>query len=181
MFFSRDDERSWDAFFSVLDVLIFYFNEANFLEFSHRFWVSLEIALNFFWLNRTAEKRLHFRDLSVAKMMKKQLKSWIVGKSANRKNYWVILFLCTVKNNCQKFVEFTLRKSNFFVHTDVHVGNLLNFTVQKNLSFFMQISEDPVKPSKFPTWTKKYWFSQCEIHKLPTIIFHSVEEEFLEN
>ncbi len=51
--------------------------------FSHHFWVSLEIALSFFWLNRTAEKRLHFGDLSVAKN----------------------LFLCTVKNNGRKFIH----------------------------------------------------------------------------
>jgi hypothetical protein len=56
-------------------------------------------------------------------------------------------FLCTVKNNRRKFVDSALRKSIFFVHSDVHVGN---FTVQKIQSFFMQISEDPVNPSKFP-------------------------------
>jgi hypothetical protein len=55
--------------------------------FSHHFWVSLEIALSFFCLNRTAEKRLHFRDLSVANNDEnnKKLKSWIVGKKSEQK------------------------------------------------------------------------------------------------
>jgi hypothetical protein len=75
------------------------------------------------------------------------LKSWIVGKSASRKNYWVILFLCTVKNNRRKFVDFALRKSNFLF--DVYVGNLPSFTFQKIQSFFMKISEDLWSPVSF--------------------------------
>jgi hypothetical protein len=31
------------------------------------------------------------------------------------------LFLCTVKNNDRKFVEFALRKSIVFVHSDVYL------------------------------------------------------------
>jgi hypothetical protein len=44
----------------------------------------------------------------------------------------------------------------------------------------MQISEDLWSPVSFHM-NKKLWFSQREIHKFSTIIFHSVEAEFLEN
>ncbi len=71
--FSRDAEKKLARVFLCIGrkhMLIFCFNErSEFFVFSHHFWVSLEIALSFFrlnGLNRTAEKRLHFRDLSVA-------------------------------------------------------------------------------------------------------------------
>ncbi len=134
----------------------------------------------FFFGSIEQQKRDFTSEIWASRIMKKTKKNWnleSLEKARADKNNWVILFLCTVKNNDRKFVEFALRKSIFFF--------ILMFAwklteLQKIQSFFMKISEDPVKPSKFPhehQYEQKLWFSQCEIHKFSVIIFHSVEAE----
>ncbi len=71
-------------------VLIFSFNErSDFFVFSHLFWVSLEIALSFFFSIEQQKRDFTSEIWASNDENNKKLKSWIVGKSASRKNYWV--------------------------------------------------------------------------------------------
>jgi hypothetical protein len=102
-------------------VLIFSFNERseNVCVFSSLLSLFGDRVEFFFCLNRTAEKRLHFRDLSVANdENNKKLKSWIVGKSASRKNYWVNFISLHCENQWSKISGFRAEKINFFVLCD---------------------------------------------------------------
>ncbi len=130
--------------------------------------------------------------LSVAKddekkTQEKNLKSWIVGKRASKKIVeWILKeeLRNTVKNNGRKFVGFRAEKIIFFVHSDVHVGNLLSFIKIQRFFFSCIKSEDLWSSASFHKnikMNKKNWFSQREIHKFSSIIFHSAEKEFSEH
>ncbi len=93
-------------------------------------------------------------------------------------------FLCTVKNNGRKFVNFALRKSIFFVHFDVLVetcwaSQIFRFYAWKKKRWIL------MKLSKFPTWTsewiKKIDFLSAKSNKFSAIFFHSVPQLLLQD
>ncbi len=114
-------------------------------------------------------------------LWKQKLKSWIVGKARAEKNYWVN----SVSSALWKMIVGNLwisrwAKSIFFVHSDVHVETSWASQFKKFNVFsckFLKILWNPVSVHMNISMNKKYWFSQWEIHKLPTIIFHSAEAE----
>jgi hypothetical protein len=87
--------------------------------------------LSLFWRSRWVffvsieqQKRDFTSEIWASRMMmkrKKKLKSWIVGKKAIRKNYWVNFVFLHCEKQCSKISGFRAEKIKFFVHTDVHV------------------------------------------------------------
>jgi hypothetical protein len=109
--------------------------------------------VEFFFGSIEQRKRDSTSEIWASRIIMKTQKKWnleSLEKARAEKIIEWILFLCTVKNNRQKFVDFALRKSIFFVHADVRLETYWTSLDSKNSTFFMQISEDPVEPSKFP-------------------------------
>jgi hypothetical protein len=150
-------------------LLIFYFNErSNFLAFSHSFWVSLEIALNFFFFCSIEQRKRDFTsEIWASRMMntKKIIKSWIVGKSASRKK---LLSEFSSSALWKIIVEnlWISRWENqfFFVHSDVY---LETSELRKFLKF-----------SKFPTWTKNIDFLIAKSTNFPSLFFTVQRKKF---
>jgi hypothetical protein len=93
-------------------------------------------------------------------------------------------FLCTVKNNGRKFVNFALRKSIFFVHFDVLVetcwaSQIFRFYAWKkktlNFNEAQQVSNMNIRMNK------KNDFLSATSNKFSAIIFHSVPQLLLQD